>query len=527
MFVEATDEAGVDFEYTFGDESYENIMESSGGGVTVFDLDGDGHMDLYLLNGAYLEGISDSAGRRYSGATNRVYHNRGDGTFEDATERTGLADTNWSMAAVAVDYDADGDKDLYVLNYGPNVFFENNGDGTFTDVTDRIGLGGPDALHGFPAWSVDAAFWDVDGDGLMDVVTCNFLAFDPAIVDPVDSTRMPHPGQYRGQASLLYLQEPGNTFSEATAAAGLFRPDSKCMGMTVFDADQDGHLDLFQANDHQANFLFLSMGDGTFLERAAPAGVALNDEGLPTGSMDGTLGDVDGDGLVDVLVTDLRHGSLYRNKGGGLFEDVTRSSGLARAFDGKGAWGALLFDYDNDGDLDVFSANGAAETLSPQRPLLLENDGGGLFSDVSVHRGSYFSEEHSGRGAASIDFDNDGDLDLIISHVGRPSRAVLLRNDGGNRNHWIGLMLVPRGGLAAGVGARVVIEAGGERQALVNQPATSYLSFNDPRLHVGLGRHDRIDRLEVHWVGGGLDIYEDVPIDRYLQVVQGGPIQTR
>ncbi|NIN09820.1 MAG: CRTAC1 family protein, partial [Gemmatimonadales bacterium] len=317
VFTDVTDQAGIDFRYTFGDYTYENILESSGSGVTVLDYDGDGDLDLYMLNGTYLEGISDPEGRVFADTPNQLYRNNGDGTFAEVGAQAGVDDRHWSMAAGALDYDGDGDVDIYLLNYGPNVFYLNNGDGTFTDVTDSLGLEGPETLNGYTKWSVGVAFWDYDLDGTVDLMVGNFLAFDPSYVSPTMPDMMPHPSEYHGQASMLYRQEADGRFTDVTREMGLYYPESMCMGLTVFDYDDDGDLDLFQGNDHQLNFLFRNDGDGSFQEVARESGVAANDQGIPTGSMHGSIGDVDGDGLIDLLVTDLRHGALYRNLGNG------------------------------------------------------------------------------------------------------------------------------------------------------------------------------------------------------------------
>lgn len=521
VFTDVTDQAGIDFRYTFGDYTYENILESSGSGVTVLDYDGDGDLDLYMLNGTYLEGISDPEGRVFADTPNQLYRNNGDGTFTEVGAQAGVDDRHWSMAAGALDYDGDGDVDMYLLNYGPNVFYLNNGDGTFTDVTDSLGLEGPATLNGYTKWSVGVAFWDYDLDGTVDLMVGNFLAFDPSYVSPTMPDMMPHPSEYHGQASMLYRQEADGRFTEVTREMGLYYPESMCMGLTVFDYDDDGDLDLFQGNDHQLNFLFRNDGEGSFEEVARESGVAANDQGIPTGSMHGSIGDVDGDGLIDLLVTDLRHGALYRNLGNGSFQDITVQSGVARAFGGKGAWAAALFDFDNDGDLDIFSANGVAEELIEQYPLLLENDGNGRFRDVGPERAAYFEEKRSGRGAAVWDFDNDGDLDIIVSHVDLRATATLLRNDGGNRNHWLGLTLVGQAGPASATGAKVTVRAGDRTQVLINQWATSYLSYNDPRLHIGLGEQERVDWLEIRWPNGPTEVFRDIAADRYLTLVQG------
>jgi hypothetical protein len=520
-FRDVADSAQIDFRYNFGDFAYDNILESSGSGVTILDYDGDGDLDLYMLNGTYLEDVSDPKGRVFRNTPNRLYRNRGDGTFDEVAAEAGVDDRNWSMAAAPFDYDADGDTDIYLLNYGPNKFYRNNGNGTFTDIAQEIGLRGPTELNGFIKWSVGAAFWDYDDDGDADVMVGNFLAFDPHYLSATTPHLMPHPGEYAGQASLLYRQEDDGSFSDVTKSMGMLFPESKCMGLTVFDYDDDGDLDLFQGNDHQKNFLFRKEADGTFTQVGETSGLAVNDQGLPTGSMHGSIGDIDGDGLVDVLVVDLRHGALYRNLGEGLFEDIPAVSGVKAAFHGKGAWAAAFFDYDNDGDLDIFSANGMADLLVDQYPLLLENDGRGRFRDVGADRSEYFESKRSGRGAAVWDFDNDGDLDIIVSHIDLKATPALLRNEGGNKNHWIGVQPVGSNGPASAVGAKLTLTCGGRKQVRVNQWATSYLSYNDPRVHFGLGDHTQIDTLEVRWPNGKTERFEDVEVDRYVTLKQG------
>jgi hypothetical protein len=296
------------------------------------------------------------------------------------------------------------------------------------------------------------------------------------------------------------------------------------MGLTIFDYDRDGDLDIFQANDHQLNFLFRC--DKTrYTDVAVAAGVASNSKGIGSGSMHGTIGDVDGDGLIDILVSDLDYGALYRNIGNGLFRDITEPSGVEAALAGKGTWATVLFDYDNDGDLDIFAANGTAEELILQYPLLLENDGNGHFRNSGREHGSYFSTKRSGRGAAVWDYDNDGDLDIIVSHVDLMASPALLRNDGGNGNHWLGITLKGKSGPAVAVSAVVTVTAGGRKQTLTNQWATSYLSNNDPRLHVGLGREKVIEKIEISWSDGSTEVLSNIAADRYITITQGKGIE--
>jgi enediyne biosynthesis protein E4 len=520
QFTDITHKAGIDFKYTFGDNSYVNILESSGSGVTVFDYNNDGFMDLYLLNGKYLEGISDINGKVYANYHNELYKNNGDGTFTRVTQKAGITGNNWGEAAGAIDLDNDGYQDLYVLNYGPNVFYHNNGNGTFTDITSKLGLQGPDKLNGFTKWSIGVSFFDYNLDGRLDAMVGNFLAFDPDYISSQTSGMMPHPSEYKGQASILYEQQKDGKFVDVTKKVGLYYPNSKCMGLTVYDYDNDGDLDIFQANDHQFNFLFRN-DNGTFKNIGLASGVAVNSQGNPTGSMHATIGDIDGDGLIDILVSDLKYGALYKNLGNGLFKDITEESGVAQTIAGKGSWGTAFIDFDNDGDLDIVVTNGTAEKLKLQYPLLLENDGKGHFKSTGATHGSYFSTKRSGRGLAVWDFDNDGDMDIIISHLDRLGSATLLRNDRDNKNHWLGLILKAKYSQAPTIAAKITVTSGGKKQVLINQWTTGYLSNSDPRMHIGLGKQEQIDSLEINWSDGKREVYKNIVANRYITILQG------
>ena len=526
VFTDVTGKAGINFKYTIGDYSYKNILESSGSGITVFDYNNDGLMDLYLMNGAYIEGISDAAGKVFQNLHNELYKNNGNGTFTEVSQKAGVAGHQWSEAAGAIDLDNDGYQDLYVLNYGPNIFYHNNGNGTFSDITTKLGLSGPEKLNGFTKWSIGVSFWDYNNDGRLDAMVGNFMAFDPVYKSPATPDMMPSPAEYNGQPSILYEQQANGKFEDVTRKNNLYYPESKCMGLTVFDYDDDGDLDIFQANDHQLNFLFRN-DKGIYREVAVASGVAANNQGKGTGSMHGSIGDIDGDGLIDLLVSDLDHGALYRNMGKGIFSDITKESGIEAEMKGKSSWGAQFLDYDNDGDLDIVASDGTAEELILQYPLLLGNDGNGHFKNVGKAHGEYFSTKRSGRGLAVWDYDNDGFPDIVISHVEQPGTAALLRNSGGNGNHWVGLTLKGKNGPASAIGAKVTVTAGGKRQVFVNQWATSYLSNNDPRIHVGLGHHKMVDQLEINWSDGGKEIFRNIGIDKYSVIMQGKGIMTR
>lgn len=526
LFTDITPDSGIDFQYTFGDDSYENIMESSGSGISILDYDQDGYYDIYLLNGTYLEGISKPDGKHNIHASNKLYRNNGNGTFTDVSKQAGVINRQWSMAAGVYDFDADGDTDIYLANYGPNVFYLNNGDGTFTDVTERLGLKGPPTLNGFTKWSVSIAFLDYNRDQRTDIMVGNFLAFDPEIRSTPDPTVMPHPAEYLGQASFLYQQEIDGTFRDVTKSAGLFFPDSKCMGLTVFDVDSDGDMDIFQSNDHQPNFLFINE-NYHFNEIGVPSGVAVNSNGQATGSMHGTVGDADGDGLLDILVTDLKYGSLYQNTGHGIFKDITSISGTAAHFNDKGGWAAAFADFDNDGDLDIFCANGTAEELILQPPLLLENNGNGHYINSGKKWGNYFQSKHSGRGAAVLDFDNDGDLDIVVSHIEPGSKAILLQNNTNNQNHWLGLNLITGEDGSSIIGSKITLSAGDLKLIRVYQPSTGYLSYSDPRIHFGTGAYEQIDVLTIEWPDGKKEIIKNVKCDQYLSIQMGAGLLDR
>ena len=519
-FREVSKQTGINFKYTIGDNSYVNILESSGSGITIFDYNNDNYMDIFMMNGTWIEGVSDADGKVFENTPDALYRNNGDGTFTDVAKTAGVDDRHWTMAASAVDYDNDGDQDLFLLNYGPNVFYRNNGNGTFTDITGQVGLQGPEKLNGFVKWSIGAPFWDYNHDGRLDVMVGNFLAFDPAYVSTAGPGIMPHPSEYKGQASMLYEQQSDGTFKDVTEKHGLYYPDSKCMGLTIYDYDDDGDIDIFQANDHHFNYLFRN-DKSLYTEVGVSSGVAANTKGIGTGSMHGSIADVDGDGLIDILVSDLEYGALYRKMGNGLFEDIIGKSGIDRYLSGKGSWTGIFFDYDNDGDQDIISANGTAEELILQYPLLLENDGKGNFRDAGQEKGDYFRVKRSGRGLAVFDYDNDGDLDVIVSHVDKQATTAVLRNEGGNSNHWLGLTLRGKNGQAAAVSAKVIVKAGEMSQVLINQRATGYLSSNDPRMHIGLGENKKIDSLEIKWSDGSSEVYSNILTDRYITIQQG------
>jgi hypothetical protein len=511
VFTDVTDEAGIRFKHSYGDFDLSNIVEGTGAGAMFFDYDGDGHLDIYFLNGCWHRDVSDNRGRRLRGKlANALYRNNGDGTFTDVTAAAGVGHKGYGVGCSAADYDGDGDLDLYVLNYGPNVFYRNEGNGTFTDVTDAAGLAGN---H----WSLSAPWFDYDGDGDLDVYVANYLEYDKGKFRSFYAAQnYPGPLSYAGQPDRLYRNNGDGTFTDVADEAGVHNPDGRAMSATVADLDNDGRLDLYVTNDAMANYYYENRG-GRFENRALVVGLAFGEGGQGVSSMGPAVGDVDRDGRLDIYIPDMGYSCLLMNRGG-YFEDRTARSRMAVVCGQYTGWGGILFDYDNDGYLDVFCANGNAHHEYSEEDVLLRNDGTGVFEDVAKRSGDYFSRKYVGRGATFGDVDNDGDLDLLVVNLN--DRARLLRNDGGNRRNWLTVAALRPGGKATAVGARVTVTVGDLVQIRDVIPTTGYLSQADPRAHFGLGGAAKADRVEVRWPDGRIQRMTDVRANQFLTVIQ-------
>ena len=514
-FVDVAAETGLTLRnVSGGDEAKWTILESIGAGACFLDVEGDGDLDVYIVNGGTLADSPSAAPVR-----DALYLNDGQGRFVDATRAAGLEESAWGGGCAAGDYDNDGDPDLYVTNFGRDALLQNQGDGTFRDVTGAAGVARGDAR-----WGVGAAFFDADRDGDLDLYVANYVRLD--IADPEVLRRRCRwkggevycgPNGFEGDPDVLYRNRGDGTFEDASAAAGVGRDSSYGMGVVAGDLDGDGDTDLFVANDTQANLLLVNDGTGRFADQALPAGVALSGDGREQAGMGVDLGDADGDGDEDLFITHFSddYHTLYRNEGGLVFTDVTASSGLDAATRSSLGWGGGFFDYDNDGDLDVFVAGGhvfpGVETFDPatsyrQRNLLFENDGRGHFS--AVPPAGALAVPGTGRGAAFGDWDDDGDLDVLVVPLDAP--PVLLRNDGGNDRAWLKVRLVGRRSNRDGIGARVSLTAGGRTQTREMRLNTSFESSHDPRLHFGLGSAASAD-LEVRWPSGLVQQARDLP----------------
>jgi hypothetical protein len=512
VFTDVTEQAGIRFKHSFGDFELSNIVEGTGAGAAFFDYNGDGYLDIYLVNGRWLEDVSDNRGRRLKDKlTNALYRNNGDGTFTDVTEKAGVGGNAYGVGVSAADYDGDGNIDLYVLNYGPNTLYHNNGNGTFTDVTEKSGLG-------CPAWSVSAPWFDYDNDGDLDVYVANYLQYDSGKFRSFYAAAgYPGPLSYNGQADVLYRNNGDGTFTDITREAGVYKPEGRAMSATVADLNNDGFPDIYVPNDAMENYFFRNLGNGKFAEEALERGMAFGEGGQGVSSMGPAIGDVDRDGWLDVFIPDMGYGCLLMNRKE-FFEDRTAQAGIAVVCGQYTGWGGILFDYDNDGWLDLFVANGDPHHLYPEEDVLLRNDGTGRFVDVADKSGPYFKQKYVGRGATFGDFDNDGDLDLLIVNLNDSPR--LLRNDGGNKSNWLMVEPMLAGGKRCALGARVMVKTGSLVQIQDAIPVRGYLSQADHRCHFGLGNAGKVDTVEIRWPDRTITTLHDVKVNQFLKVTQ-------
>jgi hypothetical protein len=509
-FTDVTSQSGVDFKHSFGDFELTNIVEATGAGACFFDYDNDGYLDLYVVNGAWHTNINDNRGRKLKGQlTNRLYRGDGTGKFKDMTEKANVGDTGFGFGCSAADIDNDGDLDLYVLNYGPNVLYRNEGDGTFKDISSTSGLTDT-------RLSLSAPWLDYDEDGDLDVYVANYLEYDEgAIRAYYAADGYPGPLSYAAQSDALYRNDGDGTFTDVTDEAGVAKSGGRAMSATASDINNDGFIDIYVTNDATENFYFENKGNGTFEERGLYVGLAFGENGQGVSSMGPFFADIDRNGHLDVYVPDMTYSSLLMNQGD-HFIDHTARSNVARICGQYTGWAGLVFDYDNDGYVDIFVANGNAHHEFSEEDVLLRNDGTGKFDDVSTRSGDYFKTKHVGRGATFGDYDNDGDLDIFIVNLN--SEAKLLRNDGGNRNNWIGVVARLPELKRDAVGARVTVTVGSLQQIQDLIPVRGYLSQVDPRLHFGIGSAHRVDSIEIRWLDGEVQRLENVAANQYLEV---------
>lgn len=520
--------SGINFVHSSGHSAQKYLPESTGAGCAFLDYDNDGWMDIYLVNSGPCDFWTPPAPLR-----NALYKNNRDGTFTDVTEKAGVPGGGYGMGAAVGDFDGDGFPDLYLTQYGRSILYRNNRDGTFTDVTEKAGVAAP-------GWASSAVWFDYDSDGRLDLFVCRFVDFSREKHHPCFAPNNPelkgvneycYPRIFDPMPSWLFHNNGDGTFADVSQKLGIADNPGKSWGVVATDINNDGFLDLFVANDTTANFLFVNRGGKKFDEIGFTAGVAYGPGGKARSGMGVDSADFDQDGWMDLFVTNLDHEfyGLYRNKHDESFDDQAGLTGVSRASQNMSGWGLKFFDFDNDGLLDLFIANGHPDDLINKlkpavtyaEPLLLfQNTGSGL-RNISTESGPIFSRELSARGLALGDFDNDGAVDVLISvNDGAP---VLLRNNAARQNHWLGLNLVGKKSNPDAIGARISYQAGDLKQSRMKVGGGSYLSSHDPRIVLGLGKRTKIDWLEVRWPlpGGKIERFSDLPVDRYVTIIEG------
>lgn len=510
FFQEIGMKIGLDFIHSIGDNELSNIVESSGAGAAFLDYDQDGYIDLYVCSGTWLEGLSNGK-KPDEMPHNHLYRNRGDGTFEDVTKKAGVGGPWYSMGVTVGDYNNDGYPDLFISNYGHNVLYKNNGDGTFTDVTKRAKIGG-----GENNFSVGAVWLDYDNDGFLDLYVGNYLTFDPNYKYYYAPDGFPGPLAYDAQPDVLYHNNGDGTFEEVTKKMGIIDVDGRAMGVGAIDYDDDGFVDIYVANDHSMNYLWHNNGEKSFTDMGTPSGTAFGQSGESAVSMSVDFSDYLGNGLMDMFISDDKYCRLYENKGNGIFTEQSYPSGIAMPAGQFVGWSSSFFDYNNDGLVDIYKTNGALKHLYGQEDQVFENLGNGKFKDVSWDLGSYFKKKLVGRGACFGDYDNDGDIDCYIVNLN--DRGAFLRNNKGNQNNWITLNLIGTTSNRDGIGARVKVTSGGKVQTNQKKSTSGYLSQNDPRIHFGLAKNDMIERIEIKWPSGKLQVMENIKVNQILTV---------
>jgi len=520
-FRDVTQKTGIDFVHTDGSSGMRYIVEPMSAGLALFDYNGDGLLDIYFLNGAPLKGCEVSVPPR-----NALYRNEDGWRFTDVTDEAGVGDTGFGLGVTIGDYDNDGMPDIYVNNHGPNVLYRNNGDGGFTDVTDETGVGNGDFV------GAGASFLDMDKDGDLDLYVANYLEFsyEDHVLQMVDGLPMyPSPRNFLPVPDSLYRNNGDGTFSDVSQESGVSTVAGTGMGMVCADYDQDGDTDVFVLNDVAENFFFQNDGTGRFEEVAIMNGTAYNMYGDENASMGVDCADYDNDGWLDFLMTSYRGEMpvLYRNLGGGALEDVTHVTSAGEGAFPHVNWGIGLVDFDNDGDSDIYIANGHTEdnvelryddTTYKARNLVLMNDGNGSFQNVSDTCGSGLDPVKASRGAVFDDLDGDGDIDVVILNS-REGPSVL-KNDSPADNHWLRIQLRGIDASRDGVGAQVTVVAGDLEQVAEVHSGRGYQSHFGSCLHFGLGKRDHVDRIEVRWIGGETEVVQDVDAGQVLTIVE-------
>jgi len=526
-FVDRTSEAGLNVVTYSGSTTKNHILETTGNGVLAFDYDLDGFVDLYFVNAYRLPGRGETEPH-----PNVLYRNKGDGTFADVTAEAGVGAASYGHGGCVGDVDADGLPDMYVTSVGPNILYRNNGDGTFSDITQQAGVGDP-------RYSVAASFFDADGDGDHDLYVSNYLEVSWEEVHAARRTRrwrgmvevLDGPKGLQGSASVFYTNNGDGTFTDTTESSGFaVGADHYSLGVVSFDYDNDGDIDVYVAGDSSPNCLYRNRGDGTFDEVGTSTASGYTVDGTTQGSMGIGVGDLDGDGWFDLVVTNFANDyyTVYRNHTGTFFLDVSFAVGIAVPTFAPLGWATFFFDVDNDRDLDIFFSNGHIypqvdddpalhESYKQKNQLFIGEDG--RFTEVTSQAGEVFSLLESSRGGVYADLDNDGDLDIVVSN--QDAQPTYYQNQTETGNHWAMFALLDSKGTAQALGARIEVTAGGDTQIREVSSGGSYASHHDTRLHVGLGDAATIDRLVVRWPDGAREVHQALAADRHYLLKRG------
>ena len=520
--------SGITWTHTAGRSKEKYLPEISGAGCAFLDYDGDGWMDIYLVNSGRADFYIPPAPLH-----NALYRNNRDGTFTDVTERAGVGASGYGMGVAVGDYNGDGFPDLYVTQYGRSILYRNNKDGTFTDVTEHAGVAAP-------GWATSAVWFDYDNDGRLDLFVGQFADYDklrnqhcgdPSVHSIAGMNEYCYPKVYDPLPSWLFHNNSDGTFTDVSQKTGIAEYSGKAWGVVATDINNDGWMDLFVSNDTVANFLFANRQGKHFDEIGFTAGVGYGEGGKIRSGMGVDSGDINQDGWMDLFVTNLDHEmyALYQNGHNEGFEDKTIASGVGRATELMSGWGVKFFDFDNDGNLDLIIANGhpndLVEKIKPQvtfrEPLLLFHNTGTGLKNVSQESGPVFEKPMASRGLALGDFNNDGAIDVLIANNDEP--PVLLRNEVGAHNNWLGLRLIGKKSNIDAVGARITYQAGDLKRSSMKVGGGSFLSSHDPRVVLGIGKRTKVDWIEVKWPqpSGVTERFTDLPINRYILIIEG------
>lgn len=516
-------QSGIIWRHVNGRSEDMYLPETTGAGCGFLDYDNDGWMDIYLVNSGACDFFTPLSPLR-----NALYHNNRDGTFTDVTEKAGVGGSGYGQGIAVGDYDGDGFPDIYLTQYGRSVLYHNNGDGTFHDVTEKAGVAAP-------GWASSAAWFDYDNDGRLDLFVCRFVDFNKEknkwCGDRAKNQRWYCiPRVYEPMPCWLFHNNGDGTFTDVSKKTGIAESMGKAWGVVACDVNNDGWMDLFVANDTEPNFLFINR-KGRFEEDGLSAGVGYSSYGRARSGMGVDAADYDQDGWADLFVAnvDQEMFSLYHNNKNETFSDIAIPTGIGAATKLMSGWGVKFFDYDNDGELDLLLCNGhpddkidgRAEGVKYLEPLLLYRNTGKGLKNVSAQGGAIFSRPLSGRGMAIGDFDNDGAVDVLIAiNNGAP---VLLRNNVGRQNNWLGVRLIGKKSNPDAIGARLTYQAGDLKRSRVKVGGGSYLSSHDPRMVLGIGREKKVDWLEVKWPlpGGATQRFTELPSNQYITIVEG------